>query len=784
MSGIRRCLLLAALLGIGTAKEYTFARDCYLTGVPDTPLAPLDDVELQILKADIRTASNTCNIPGEHLVDVQPGIIYSKMLSGRSFEVHQGFQNSAAEPLTSEFCLSAFEKIVENCFEMGQNPLAQSGRALSLSTDFEFWIYNSTLVPIKSSIGLDDEIPTTTASVPGPTPTLAIGDYTFARDCNSPVNFDTSLPGLDSAGLQRVKADIGNACNISMSSLPHVQPGEILYSKQLSGITFEIYQNTADTRNLTSELCSVGFEKIMELCFRESSTPSTGRAISTNSGHEFWLYQSPPLEISNASPNYETPTIPATVPVTVPTLAIEEHMFARDCSIPGYEPAALPHLDDAALQKLKADIGTGGEACNIPVGSLARVQPGEILYSKQVSGMTFEVFQDTENAQNLTSELCSAGFQKIVELCFELNSAQGGLTISVNGGLQFRLRNSQLRPLESSTPIRRNHIPDIAAPVTVTVPVPAELPEGLRNATNTTQYAMDCGVDPNPWAGMEPSYMNERGAIDTVISRYCDGEGKVYGGGKDAFIRWYSGAGITYQLRLLNGAPPPGQAMCKNVWNGILTKCFGEGKGQGLVLTDKYEFKVFDMDLIGTDKEPFLRPEDVPTSVPVTTPTPTGLPDWITKLSPPKNDTNTTQYTTECSVGTNPWEGHGPEYMSERGAIDGVISRYCDGEGKVYGGGTDAFIRWYSAIGVTYQLRLLNGASPPGQEMCKEVWNGILTKCFGGGNNGGGLVLTDKYEFKVFDDDLIGLDKEPFFRPENVPARRSMTGKRAVRFGA
>lgn len=45
-------------------------------------------------------------------------------------------------------------------------------------------------------------------------------------------------------------------------------------------------------------------------------------------------------------------------------------------------------------------------------------------------------------------------------------------------------------------------------------------------------------------------------------------------------------------------------------------------------------------------------------------------------------------------------------------------------------------------------------------------------------------MLTDKYEFKVFDMDLAGTDKEPFLRPENVLTGRSVDGKRAMRFSA
>lgn len=302
---------------------------------------------------------------------------------------------------------------------------------------------------------------------------------------------------------------------------------------------------------------------------------------------------------------------------------------------------------------------------------------------------------------------------------------------------------------------------------------------------------MDCGTNLEPNYSRS-SFNTEHSTIDSVISRYCDGEGKVYQGKvgpNDAFILWWSGIGITYQLRL-------GQQVCKDVWNSMLTKCLtGEGKAQALAVFGDLEFKVYKYELVGTDREPFLQGKSAPAlEKPIT---PVGVPEipsapmqtlelTSSHLSPAQNSTNTTQYAMECGIDPSPWASWASEgYMNERGAIDTVISRYCDGEGKVYKGKgvTDAFILWWSGIGITYQLRLLNGAPPPGQAMCQNIWNGILTKCFGEGK-GQGLVLTDKYEFKMFDMDLAGTDKEPFLRPENILTGRSVAVKRAMRFSA
>jgi hypothetical protein len=476
----------------------------------------------------------------------------------------------------------------------------------------------------------------------------------------------------------------------------------------------------------------------------------------------------------------------------------------------------LPQLDSAVLQQLKANVITASSACKIPVNSLVPVKPGELLYVEQLSGMAFEVVQGTANARAPTGELCLAGFEKIVELCFELSSSwQGGRAIAVDDGIEFRVYSNQSPVLEISkpaaelekpttliavpgTPSMLSHVLTSPQPQPNIIELPIQPPPILNSTNSTIQSAIDCGTN------LEPNYLmssfdTEHNTIDSVISRYCNGDGKVYqgkGGPKNAFILWWSGIGITYQLRLLNGAEPPGQQVCKDVWNSMLTKCLtGEGKAQALVVFGDLEFKVYKYELVGTDREPFLQGKSAPglekpitpVDVPEIPSAPMQTPEPISSQSPPaQNSTNTTQYAMECGTDPNPWASWAKEgYMNERGAIDTVISRYCNGEGKVYMGTgvTDAFILWWSGIGITYQLRLLNGAPPPGQAMCKDVWNGILTKCFGEGK-GQGMVLTDKYEFKVFDMDLAGTDKEPFLRPENVPTGRSVAGIRATMFSA
>jgi len=82
--------------------------------------------------------------------------------------------------------------------------------------------------------------------------------------------------------------------------------------------------------------------------------------------------------------------------------------------------------------------------------------------------------------------------------------------------------------------------------------------------------------------------------------------------------------------------------------------------------------------------------------------------------------------------------------------VNKTISSYCDGkEERIQIGKQNVFLRWVSAIGWVYQLRLGPGATVPGREVCKTVFNHMLTSCMGKGN-GLGKARFDGNEFSIY----------------------------------
>ncbi|KAF2790982.1 hypothetical protein K505DRAFT_377133 [Melanomma pulvis-pyrius CBS 109.77] len=277
-----------------------------------------------------------------------------------------------------------------------------------------------------------------------------------------------------------------------------------------------------------------------------------------------------------------------------------EFRFARDCfmAVPG---AVIPSQEPAFVQRLKSGFGLIADSCDKPAVFNKNGEPDGILFTHQFEGMTFDVLKSTPDAKDLSKSLCQAAFDRIVDLCFDTTSAQGGRAIAVDNGLEFRMYDSQHQPLEIQAP-------DIGPGQPGTVPsIPEPPPKNV-----SLSFAMDCGADQYPSASIIAEYTSqERSSVNTTISDYCDStEGKVQIGENNIFLRWYSGIGWVYQLRLLNGAAPPGKSNCVAAFNKILTQCMGgDQRAQGLALEvqGRYEFKVYRSELVGSE-EPFSTP--------------------------------------------------------------------------------------------------------------------------------------------------------------------------------